>query len=66
MAEKQCRNCGSTERYSKKVVHLWVKFVGLFGGEKLAIQVCGNCGLVDWFVPPERLHEVKQKLVRIA
>jgi hypothetical protein len=65
MAERQCRNCGSTERYSKKV-HLWVKFAGWLGGAKLEAQVCGNCGLLDWFVPQNLLPKVKREFARIG
>jgi hypothetical protein len=63
VSEKQCRNCGSTERYSKEL-NLWVNFVGLLSGAKLEAQVCGNCGLMDWFVPQNLL--LKVKLARIS
>ncbi len=66
MAEKPCRNCGSTERYRQKGVHLWTKFAGLFGGERLETQICGNCGLLDWFIPQERLPKVKRASDRIG
>jgi hypothetical protein len=29
------------------------------------IQICGACGLVDWFVPERLLPEVKQKFARL-
>jgi hypothetical protein len=76
MATKPCRNCGSTEKYSKEVMvggtHCHVLLpIGprLFGKvESMAaveIQVCGECGLTDWFVPKRLLPEVKVKFSRL-
>jgi len=72
MPEKRCRNCASQDRYRKEVDAaggygpnlLPVGWTG-WGGPKLEIQVCGNCGLVEWFVPPNLLPKVKKKFVRV-
>jgi hypothetical protein len=68
MPEAPCRNCGSKERYcgeiSPPAYMLPVGWVG-WGGPKFEIQVCGSCGLVDWFVAQNLLPKVKQKFVRM-
>ena len=72
MPDKPCRSCGSQERYSKEVHAaggygpnlLPVGWAG-FGGPRFEIRVCGNCGLVDWFVPQDLLPKVKKKFARM-
>jgi hypothetical protein len=63
MLEKTCRYCGSQERYRKEVQ---VGRITLPIPPKFEIQVCGNCGLVDWFVPQNALPKVREKFVRVA
>jgi len=31
---------------------------------KFEIHVCGNCGLVEWFVPERYLAKVKEKFAK--
>jgi len=60
-----CRNCGSSEFYSKDI-SLWGDLspllpVGAFSVGHVHLRVCGNCGLLEWFVAPETLEKVKEK-----
>jgi len=80
MTPKACRNCGSSEKYSKEVIvggghcHALLPIGPLvFFFSKRAksamaafeIQICGRCGLVDWFVPERLMPEVKAKFSRV-
>jgi hypothetical protein len=75
MTIAKCRSCGSTEKYSKELpVAAFCRGLlpigPLFAGpiESFAayeIQVCGSCGLVDWFVPGRLLPEMKEKFSRV-
>ncbi len=72
MKTQSCRNCGSDERYTQQVMAsggygpnlLPLGWVGWWG-PKFQIEVCGNCGLVDWFVPKGLLAKVKEKFTRV-
>jgi predicted nucleic-acid-binding Zn-ribbon protein len=71
MNDQKCRNCGSTERYSKEVNAVGgygpnLLPIGFWSGAKFEIQVCGTCGLVEWFVPKRFLAKVKERLERAA
>jgi hypothetical protein len=62
---KQCRNCGGGEFYSQTVDArgdrgLNLLPIGLWINGQFRIRVCGNCGIVDWFVPQELLPKVKE------
>ncbi len=66
---KPCRNCGGSEWYAKDVAAesgagRSLLPLGLFSDPEFHIRVCGNCGLVDWFVPPTFLKEVKDQFER--
>ena len=68
-----CRNCGGAERYTKEVNTtggygpdlLPVKGCGFFTQRKFRIEVCGGCGLVEWFVAARFLEKVKTQFTRI-
>lgn len=68
--KRTCRNCGSTEIYSRDVKSrggygpdlLPLGF--FFSSPKFHLLVCGNCGLVEWFVPEMYLDKVKDKFSR--
>jgi len=53
---KTCRNCGSEELYSKKV-HSGGFYgpnllpLGMLASPMFRVEVCTDCGLVEWFVP---------------
>jgi hypothetical protein len=71
MSDHKCRNCGSSERYTKEVGARGgygpdLLPIGFWAGPKFEIQVCGNCGLVEWFVPKRFLGKVKERLERSA
>jgi hypothetical protein len=38
--------------------------LGFFSNPKFLMRICGGCGLVEWFVPPEHLDTVKKKFAR--
>ena len=67
---KACRNCGSTERYSKEVYARGaygpdlLPVGGFFNPPKFRLFVCGGCGLAEWFVQPEFLSKVKERFKR--
>jgi predicted nucleic-acid-binding Zn-ribbon protein len=69
----ECRNCGSDERYRKEVNAaggygpnlLPVGWVG-WSGPKFEIEVCGGCGLIEWFVPQRLLPKVKETFSRVS
>lgn len=64
---KSCRNCGSTERYSKEVCSRGaygpdlLPVGGFFDPPMFHLIVCGDCGLAEWFVAPKFLGKVKKK-----
>jgi hypothetical protein len=62
MSEQKCRNCGSSERYTKEVSARGgygpdLLPIGFWSGPKFQIQVCG-------FVPERFLPKVKKRLDR--
>lgn len=67
MSNKPCRNCGSTEHYVKEVDSRGGYGPDLlplgfsWSSPKFEIQVCGSCGLVEWFVPQRYLAKVREK-----
>jgi hypothetical protein len=68
-SNKTCRNCGNTEIYSREVSARGgygpdLLPLGFFSIPKYRIEVCGSCGLVEWFVPPGLLSKVKEKFTR--
>jgi predicted nucleic-acid-binding Zn-ribbon protein len=73
---QQCRNCGSTERFSKEVraagylsALFPIKQYFFPPADKRAayeLQVCGSCGLTDWFLPTRLLDQMKEKFDRMA
>lgn len=62
-----CRNCGGNDWYSHEVYARGpngpnlLPIGGLLSNPKFRIQVCGSCGLVEWFVPHELLARVREK-----
>jgi hypothetical protein len=38
--------------------------IGFFSGGKFILQVCGGCGLAEWFVPDEYMPKVREKFSR--
>jgi predicted nucleic-acid-binding Zn-ribbon protein len=70
---KSCRNCGSDEIFSQEVdsrggygPDLLPKLSSFFSSAKFHIQVCGDCGLVEWYVPLKYLDKIKEKFRREA
>lgn len=64
--DKTCRNCGGTELFDKEVdanggYGPRLLPIGFFSYAMFRIQVCGGCGLVEWFVPTRYLAKVKEK-----
>lgn len=67
----QCRNCGSSDRYEKEVNSaggygpdlLPIK-KGFFETVKFRLEVCGTCGLAQWFVPERFLERVRANFAR--
>lgn len=65
-----CKNCGGTELFSQRVSAKGgygpdlLPINGIFNSAKFQIRVCGDCGFVEWFVPPEYLDKVKEKFIR--
>jgi predicted nucleic-acid-binding Zn-ribbon protein len=71
MNVKACRNCGSVERYKKEIGARGgygpdLLPIGFWSAAKFEMQVCGNCGLVEWFVPARFLSKVKEKFERVT
>lgn len=65
MDTKNCRNCGGSEFYSNDVsltgyLHTLVP-LGVFSAADVHLRVCGQCGLIDWFISPESLGKLKEK-----
>jgi ribosomal protein S27AE len=71
MKNKSCRNCGSSEIFSKLVVasdwdNLKLLPIGnWFSPTHFELRVCGSCGLAEWFVPEKHLAKVREKFDRI-
>lgn len=68
-ANKLCRNCGGTEFHSQEVSAAGgygpnLLPLGFLSNPKLIVQVCGDCGLVEWIVPKRFLEKVKAKFNR--
>lgn len=70
--DHQCRNCGSKDLYQAEVntqtSHLLEAVTNYRkgGAVKFQVRVCGDCGLYEWFVAPEHLADVKQRLKRLV
>jgi predicted nucleic-acid-binding Zn-ribbon protein len=69
MSDHKCRNCGSSERYIREVEAKGGQGsnllpLGIFTYAKLEIQVCGNCRLIEWYVPERFLPKVKENFER--
>jgi len=73
---KPCRNCGSTKKYSNEAVvggthgrvllPIGPRLMGKANSmAAFEIQVCGGCGLTDWFVPRRLLPEVQGTFSRV-
>ena len=68
-APKPCRNCGSTEWYTREA-----EFAGDAGAAlpigvfwlraERRLRVCGGCGMVEWFLTPASLKKVKAEYAR--
>ena len=66
MTTKPCRICAGTEIYSQEVSASGAEGpnllpLGLFSDKRFHLRVCGSCGLVEWFVPPDLLAKVKKR-----
>src|SRR5215211_6094805 len=66
---KLCWNCGGSDLYSKEVSANGgdgpaLLPLGIFSFAKFRVQVCGDCGHVEWFVPSRYLPKVKEKFTR--
>jgi predicted nucleic-acid-binding Zn-ribbon protein len=71
--DKPCRNCGSTEWHTREVqARGWAGLgpdllpLGPFAPAGFEVHVCGNCGLVEWFVPRKYLARLKERFGREA
>jgi predicted nucleic-acid-binding Zn-ribbon protein len=67
--DKSCRNCKGNEFFIYEVNARGgygpdLLPIGWFSAPKFHIRVCGDCGLVEWFVPIEYLGKVKKKFMR--
>ncbi len=64
---KPCRNCGSAEYYYRDVSASGshgpnlLPIGDIFSRPTFVIRVCGNCGIVDFFVPESDLPKVRDK-----
>lgn len=68
-APKPCRNCRSTEWYTREA-----EFAGDAGAAlpigvfwlpaECRLRVCGGCGMVEWFLTPASLKKVKAEYAR--
>ena len=68
---QSCRICGSDELYTREVDATGgggpdLLPLGAFRWGKFNIVVCGQCGLVEWFVPDDKIERVKEKFERIG
>ena len=66
MQKKCCSGCSATEIYEKEVdtgggVEASILPLGFFHDAKYRIEVCGACGLTQWFMPTRFLSLVKEK-----
>lgn len=63
--DKNCRNCGGSEFYAKEVPLTGYLMplvpVGFFSFAQVRLRVCGQCGLMDWFISSDSLAKVKEK-----
>ncbi len=63
-----CRDCGGHAFYSRNVSlrgYLGAILpLGIFAPRDLKLRICGDCGLMDWFVQPSTMEKVKLKLRR--
>jgi ribosomal protein S27AE len=51
---KPCRNCGETDFFTGDAARtVAISLTTL--PPKFHLRVCGNCGLVDWFLPDKVL-----------
>lgn len=69
-AKQSCRHCGGTELYFQEVGASGgygpnLLPLGIFSNPEFIVQVCGQCGLVEWFVPPRFLSKVREKFKRV-
>jgi predicted nucleic-acid-binding Zn-ribbon protein len=69
MSSKPCRNCGSPDLYVKEVSAKGgygpdLLPIGFWANPKFEIHVCGNCGLVEWFVPGRFLAKIKENFMK--
>jgi hypothetical protein len=68
----KCRNCGGADFYFQEVAAQnpyglnLLPIGGVFSPAQFRIRICGDCGLVDWFVPKESLAAVKNKFRRFS
>jgi hypothetical protein len=67
--DKACRNCGSFESYVQEVSARGgygpdLLPIGLFSMPTFHMHICGSCGLIDWYVSPKYLYDVKKKFSR--
>lgn len=65
---KPCAHCGATEFYQATVTAGGLAGsllpVGLMHGPRFENIICGQCGHTEWFVSPEHLALVREKLPR--
>jgi hypothetical protein len=62
---KTCRNCGGTEFYegdSARTVAIAITPFSL--PPKFHLQICGTCGILDWFLPENDLKKFRKKFSR--
>jgi hypothetical protein len=65
VTNKPCRNCAGADIYSQEVSACGAEGpnllpLGFFVSKRFHLRVCGSCGLVQWFVPPDLLGKVKK------
>jgi hypothetical protein len=57
---KPCRNCGGTQFYTGEAARtVAITLTSL--PPKFNLRVCGDCGLLDWFLPDKYLQKVRKK-----
>jgi hypothetical protein len=63
MPAKTCRNCGGSKFYESDCARTVAISITPFSlPPKFHLRICGNCGLVDWFLPDKDLKKLSQKL----